>query len=61
MGEVARHRPRRVDFIQRVTANDVSKLTPGKAQYSLLLNEAGGIIDDIIVYCLGEQRLSDRP
>ncbi len=38
-------------FVQSVTSNDVSKLTPGKAQYSLLLNETGGIIDDIIVYC----------
>ena len=35
-----------------MTTNDVSKLAPGKAQYSLLLNERGGIIDDIIVYCL---------
>ena len=39
-------------FLQFVTANDVSKLKPGKAQYSLLLNDAGGVIDDIIVYCI---------
>ncbi len=32
----------------------MSKLSPGKAQYSLLLNESGGIVDDIIVYCMGE-------
>lgn len=42
-------------FLQNVTANDVSKLVPGKAQYSLLLNEAGGIIDDIIVYRLADE------
>ncbi len=41
-------------FVQHVTTNDASKLTPGTAQYSLLLNEAGGIIDDIIVYCYAE-------
>ena len=37
--------------MQSVTTNDASKLVPGKAQYSLLLHEGGGIIDDIIVYC----------
>lgn len=37
-------------FLQRLTANDVAKLTDGKAQYSLFLNERGGVIDDIIVY-----------
>lgn len=40
------------DYLQRVTANNVAKLRPGKAQYSLLLNENGGTIDDIIVYCV---------
>ena len=39
------------EFVQSVTSNDVSRLVPGMAQYSLLLNETGGIIDDIIVYC----------
>ena len=42
------------DFVQYVTTNDVSKLVPGKAQYSLLLNETGGIVDDIIVYRFDE-------
>lgn len=41
------------DFLQSVTTNDVSRLGPGQAQYSLLLNGQGGIIDDIIVYCGG--------
>jgi len=37
-------------FIQMVTTNDVSKLKKGQAQYSLICNEEGGIIDDIIIY-----------
>lgn len=37
-------------FLQHVTTNDVSNLTPGSAQYSLLTNPSGGVIDDIIIY-----------
>ena len=54
MGEVTVTGNGAFDFVQSVTTNDVSKLVPGKAQYSLLLNEHGGIIDDIIVYCRAE-------
>jgi len=43
------------DFLQRVTINDISKLIPGKAQYSAMCTPEGGIIDDLIVYCLDEQ------
>jgi len=42
--------------VQRLTCNDVSVLTDGKAQYSALLNPEGGIIDDIIVYRLTPER-----
>ena len=43
-------------FLLKLYANDVSKLTaPGKALYGCLLNERGGVIDDLIVYYLGEQ------
>ncbi|MFT3704258.1 MAG: glycine cleavage system aminomethyltransferase GcvT [Agriterribacter sp.] len=41
-----------LDLIQRVTTNDASTLTTGKAQYSCLTNENGGIIDDLLVYCI---------
>ncbi len=42
-------------FLQYLIANDVGKLkVPGKALYSCLLNESGGILDDLIVYYLGE-------
>jgi aminomethyltransferase len=43
-----------LDLIQKVTSNDASKLTPGKAQYSCLPNRDGGIVDDLLVYMLAE-------
>lgn len=43
--------PRTQEFLRRLLANDVAKLKdPGKALYSCMLNEAGGVIDDLIVY-----------
>ena len=44
-----------LDLIQRVSTNDASKLTPGKVQYSCMPNETGGIVDDLLIYCLGEE------
>ena len=41
-----------LDLIQRVTSNDASKLTNGKAQYSCLPNDNGGIVDDLLVNLL---------
>jgi aminomethyltransferase len=52
MGEFIVSGPGALDLIQRVTTNDASKLTAGKAQYSCLPNKEGGIVDDLIVYCL---------
>ncbi len=46
-----------LDLIQRITTNDASKLTAGKAQYSCFTNENGGIIDDLIVYCIEEKKV----
>lgn len=43
-----------LSFLNRLTTNDVSKLTLFQAQYSTMLNEDGGIIDDLLVYKLGE-------
>jgi aminomethyltransferase len=56
MGEFMLKGPHALDLIQRVTTNDASKLTRGKAQYSALTNEQGGIVDDLIVYCLDENK-----
>jgi aminomethyltransferase len=52
MGEFILKGEGALDLIQRVTSNDASKLSPGKAQYSCLPNDTGGIVDDLIVYCL---------
>ncbi len=52
MGEFVLKGEGALDLIQRVTSNDASKLTPGKAQYSCLPNENGGIVDDLLVYHL---------
>jgi aminomethyltransferase len=52
MGEVFVRGPKSLETLQWITSNDVSKLENGQAQYSLLLNHEGGMVDDIIVYCL---------
>ena len=41
-------------LLRHLLANDVARLCPGKALYTCLLNEAGGVIDDLIVYDRGE-------
>ncbi len=51
MGRTRIHGPGATTLLQQLTTNDVSALSPGKAQYSLLTNPQGGIIDDIILYC----------
>src|ERR1700754_2209531 len=56
MGEFIIKGEHALDLIQRVTTNDASKLTAGKAQYSALTNDEGGIVDDLIVYCLEENK-----
>lgn len=52
MGEFMLKGPKALDLIQRVTSNDASKLSDGQAQYSCLPNETGGIVDDLLVYCI---------
>ncbi len=52
MGEFIVKGPHALDLIQRITSNDAAKLTKGKIQYSCFTNDQGGIIDDLLVYCL---------
>jgi len=52
MGEFILKGENALDLIQRVTSNDASKLTAGKAQYSCLPNNEGGLVDDLLVYCI---------
>jgi len=56
MGEFLISGPTALDLIQKVTSNDASKLTIGRAQYSCLPNETGGIVDDLIVYKIKEEQ-----
>ncbi|MFI5193639.1 MAG: glycine cleavage system aminomethyltransferase GcvT [Chitinophagales bacterium] len=57
MGEFLLKGPHALDLIQRVTSNDASKLGAGKAQYSCFPNTSGGIVDDLLVYCIKENAL----
>jgi len=43
-------------LVQRITSNDVNKLSPGKIQYSCFPNESGGILDDLLVYCYEDEK-----
>ncbi len=56
MGEFILKGENALDLIQRVTTNDASKLTAGKAQYSCMPNNDGGIVDDLLIYCLEENK-----
>jgi aminomethyltransferase len=52
MGEIEVEGPRVQELLQRLLSNDLDKIEPGRAQYTLLTNERGGIIDDLIAYRL---------
>ena len=54
MGEFFVKGPGATDLLQKVTSNNVLNLFPGKVQYSCLPNGKGGIVDDLLVYCLKE-------
>lgn len=54
MGEFLIEGPNALELIQKICSNDASKLTVGKAQYSYLPNEDGGIVDDLIIYKMKE-------
>ena len=55
MGEFLIEGKHALDLIQKVSSNDASKLTVGKAQYSCLPNDDGGIVDDLIIYKIKEE------
>lgn len=54
MGEFDVQGPDALNFVQKITVNDASKLIPGKVQYSAMPLPTGGIVDDLLVYCLQE-------
>lgn len=55
MGEFLIEGPKALELIQKVSSNDATKLTIGRAQYSCLPNETGGIVDDLIIYRVKEE------
>lgn len=56
MGEFFLTGPKALDLIQKVTSNDASTLTNGRAQYSCMPNGKGGIIDDLIIYKFNDEK-----
>ncbi|HEX9236782.1 MAG TPA: glycine cleavage system aminomethyltransferase GcvT [Actinomycetota bacterium] len=56
LGEIMLEGPGALDTLQRTFTNDLSKVPPGGAQYNMLLNDRGGIVDDLIVYRVADLR-----
>src|SRR6059036_2585782 len=56
MGEFEVEGPRATELLQATLSNDLARIGPGEAQYTLLTNEHGGIVDDLIVYKLDDFR-----
>ncbi len=56
MGELEVEGPRATDLLQATLSNDLDKIEQGQAQYTLLTNERGGIVDDLIAYKLDPHR-----
>ena len=54
MGEIFISGKHSLEFLQFITSNDVSILTPGQVQYTCFTNDFGGIVDDLLLYMLGE-------
>ena len=56
MGEIIVTGKNSTNLLQRICSNDISKLNPGMAQYNCITNFKGGIIDDLIVYQIDEDK-----
>jgi aminomethyltransferase len=56
MGEIEVEGPRALELLQSLLSSDMPKVEPGRARYTLLTNERGGIVDDLIAYRLDEFR-----
>lgn len=56
MGEFLISGPNALNLIQKVSSNDATKLSIGKAQYSCMPNETGGIVDDLIIYQIKDEQ-----
>ena len=56
MGQVVVSGPQALERVQRLVSSDVRRIPEGGAQYGLLCNESGGVLDDLFIYRLGETR-----
>jgi len=56
MGEFFIEGPNAYDLLQKICSNDISKLSPGKAQYNYMPNLSGGVVDDLILYQLENEK-----
>lgn len=56
MGEFLIEGPNALALIEKVSSNDATKLFPGRAQYSCMPNDKGGIVDDLIIYMIKEEQ-----
>ena len=56
MGEFLISGKHALELIQKISSNDASKLIDGKAQYACMPNEDGGIVDDLIIYRMNEEK-----
>src|SRR5690606_5830955 len=57
MGEIWVEGHDAIEFVNRITTNDVTKLVDGQAHYTILPNEEGGVVDDLLVYRFFEDKL----
>ena len=56
MGEIWVKGPKAKALVQKVTTNDINRLSPGRIQYSCFPNGKGGIVDDLLVYCYEDEK-----
>jgi aminomethyltransferase len=57
MGEVRVTGPKAVEAVSRLVSNDVAATVPGQAQYTVMCNENGGIVDDLVCYRIAENEV----
>ena len=57
MGEFIIEGSNSTELIQFISSNDISKISPGMSQYTVLPNENGGVVDDLIIYQLDEKNI----
>ncbi|MGI6537350.1 MAG: glycine cleavage system aminomethyltransferase GcvT [Caldicoprobacterales bacterium] len=55
MGEIEVKGQDALSYLNYIMTNDVSKLKPNQVQYSVMVNENGGTLDDVLIYCFNEQ------